>query len=77
MMKARLKTLLLTPALLTQVKSSDYLSSQIGQPLTSKAGSHFHSQFSWGVALRKCLLAYSPFTRRPSGRKCGNISEFR
>lgn len=59
------------------VRSSDYISHLDGQPFTSEAGSDFHSQLSRGVALRKCLLADSPFSRGPRGGKCGSISEFK
>lgn len=53
------------------VRSSDYISHLDGQPFTSKAGSDFHSQLSRGVALRKCLLANSPFSREP---RLGNVA---
>ena len=36
-----------------------------GQTFTSKAGSDFHSQLLRGVALSKCLLADSLFSRGP------------
>ena len=53
------------------VRSSDYISHLDGQSFTSKAGSDFHPQLSCGVALRKCLLADSLFSRGPM---VGNVA---